>query len=237
MLRIDSTVTESPIHAASDSTLLWDSVRVLVRLPERAEELAEAITTIDCRNPRRVAKKRTRSICYTRGQNEKAALYRDLTEPARNSLSYVNVASIKLLAVMPFEPMACALWQAQFNHCKPLIPNVSDQTGRHVFQGEKVASMEKIVSIFAEHTDIIVKGNRYIQYRQWPCKGYIPVVARRSLRRQSPGEVRSRRRSNQRKKSALFYPLIQEQVDFPGFLTRHEDILISRPMRGSVSLK
>ena len=31
MLRIDSTVTDAPIHAPSDSSLLWDSVRVLTR--------------------------------------------------------------------------------------------------------------------------------------------------------------------------------------------------------------
>jgi IS5 family transposase len=31
-VRIDSTVTETDIHAPSDSTLLWDSVRVMVRL-------------------------------------------------------------------------------------------------------------------------------------------------------------------------------------------------------------
>ena len=164
MLRIDSTVTESPIHAPSDSTLLWDSVRVLVRLLERAEELAEGITTIDYRNHQRVAKKRTRSICYTHGQNEKAALYRDLIGVTRNSLGYVEGASIKLLAVMPYKPMACALWQAQFNHYKPLILKVIDQTERRVFQGEKVPATEKIVSIFEEHTDIIVKGSRDIQY-------------------------------------------------------------------------
>jgi len=143
MLRIDSTVTESPIHAPSDSTLLWDSVRVLVRLLERAEELAEGITAIDYRNHQRVAKKRTRSICYTHGQNEKATFYRDLIEVTRKSLGYVEEASIKLLAVMPFEPMACELWQAQFNHYKPLILKVIDQTERRVFQDEKVPSVEK----------------------------------------------------------------------------------------------
>jgi len=164
MLRIDSTVTESPIHAPSDSTLLWDSVRVLIRLLERAQELAEGITTIDYRNHQRVARKRTRGICYTRGQKEKAALYRDLIAVTHKTLDYVEGASIKLLAVMPFDPMACALWQAQLNHYKPLILNVIDQTERRVFQGEKVPSTEKIVSIFEEHTDIIVKGNRDIQY-------------------------------------------------------------------------
>jgi IS5 family transposase len=73
-------------------------------------------------------------------------------------------AGIKLLAVMPFEPMACEMWQAQFNHYKPLILKVIGQTQRRVFQGEKVPATEKIVSIFEEHTDIIVKGSRDIQY-------------------------------------------------------------------------
>ena len=164
MLRIDSTVTKSPIHAPSDSTLLWDSVRVLVRLLKRAEELMEGITTIDYRNHQRVAKKRTRAIFYTRGQDKKATLYRDLVAVTRNSLGYVEEASKQLLVVMSVEPLACELWQAQFNHYKPLILNVIDQTERRVFQGEKVPSAEKIVSIFEEHTDIIVKGDRDIQY-------------------------------------------------------------------------
>ena len=38
MLRIDSTVTESTIHAPSDSTLLWDSVRVMVRMLGQAQD-------------------------------------------------------------------------------------------------------------------------------------------------------------------------------------------------------
>jgi len=164
MLRIDSTVIESPIHAPTDSTLLWDSVRVLVRLLKRAEALAEGITTIDYRNHQRVAKKRTRAIRYTRGQDKRAPLYRDLIEATRKSLDYVEQASIKLLAVMPFDPMACAQWQSQLSHYKPLILNVIDQTERRVFQGEKVPATQKIVSIFEEHTDIIIKGSRDIQY-------------------------------------------------------------------------
>ena len=164
LLRIDSTVTESPIHAPSDSTLLWDSVRVLVRLLERAEALAEGVTTIAYRNHQRVARKRARSICYTRGRREKAALYRDLIRVTRNSLRYAEEARVQLLAVIPYEPMAYELWQAQFNHYKRLIQKVIDQAERRVFQGEKVAASEKIVSIFEEHTDIIVKGSREIQY-------------------------------------------------------------------------
>jgi IS5 family transposase len=164
MLRIDSTVTDTPIHAPSDSTLLWDSVRVLIRLLEQAEELADGVTVIEYRNHQRVAKKRMRAICYTRGQEKKARLYRDLLEVTRKSLSYVEEASLRLLAVMPFKPMACERWQSQWKHYQPLIHKVIDQTERRIFQGEKVAATQKIVSIFEEHTDIIVKGSRDIQY-------------------------------------------------------------------------
>jgi len=78
MLRIDSTVTDSLIREASDSSLLWDSVRVLVRLLRHAEELASGFTKIEYCNHQRSAKKRMRAIVYTRGQDKKARLYKDL---------------------------------------------------------------------------------------------------------------------------------------------------------------
>jgi IS5 family transposase len=164
MLRIDSTVTDAPIHEPSDSTLLWDSVRVLVRLLKRAEELSQGVTMIEYCNHQRVAKRRARAICYTRGQDKKARLYRDLIEVTRKSLGYVEDARIKLEAVRPFKPMACEMWQSQFNHYRLLILKVMDQAERRVFAGEKVPATEKIVSIFEEHTDIIVKGGRDVQY-------------------------------------------------------------------------
>ncbi len=45
-IRIDSTVTDSPIHAPSDSHLLWDGVRVMVRLLKAARALLGAPTTM-----------------------------------------------------------------------------------------------------------------------------------------------------------------------------------------------
>src|ERR1700739_480722 len=39
MVRIDSTVTEALMHAPSDSSLLWDAVRVMTRLLEQAPGL------------------------------------------------------------------------------------------------------------------------------------------------------------------------------------------------------
>ena len=164
MLRIDSTVICAPIHEPSDSTLLWDSVRVLVRLLQRAEELASGVTKIEYRNHRRVAKKRMRAIGYTRGQDKKARLYRDLIEVTRKSLGYVEAASVRLAVVKPIQLLAYEQWQAQWNHYWVLILHVIDQTERRVFAKEKVPAGEKIVSIFEEHSDIIVKGSRDVHY-------------------------------------------------------------------------
>ena len=164
MLRIDSTVTDAPIHAPSDSTLLWDSVRVLVRLLEGAAELAEGVTIVRYQNHRRVAKKRMHAIRYTRGQDKKARLYRDLIEATEKSLSYLQEVTVALHAVQVYLPMDYGAWKQQVAHFKPLIYQVIEQTERRVFQGEKVPAREKIVSIFEAHTDIIVKGARDVQY-------------------------------------------------------------------------
>ncbi|MBW2236211.1 MAG: transposase, partial [Deltaproteobacteria bacterium] len=44
------------------------------------------------------------------------------------------------------------------------MDQVLDQTQRRLFDGEKVPSGEKIVSIFEAHTDILVKDNRETRY-------------------------------------------------------------------------
>jgi len=163
MLRIDSTVTDSPIHEPSDSTLLWDSVRVLVRLLKQAEELADGVAVIKYSNHQRVAKKRMRTICYTRGVEKKKHLYRDMIDVTNESLEYVSQARIQLLGSCA-GTLALEGWLQEVAHYKPLIQKVIDQTQRRVFQKEKVPAKEKIVSIFEEHTDIIVKGSRDIQY-------------------------------------------------------------------------
>ena len=44
------------------------------------------------------------------------------------------------------------------------MKKIINQTERRVFKGEKVPASEKIISLFEDHSDIIVKGKREIQY-------------------------------------------------------------------------
>lgn len=162
MMRVDSTVTDAPIHEPSDSTLLWDGVRTLVRLLHWAQELPGAPELV-WRNHSRVAKKRTRTIRYTRGKEKKVPLYKDLVRVTEDTLGYVRQALLRLTAVHAFG-IGFEQWYAQVTHYTPLIERVIDQTKRRVFAGEQVPAREKVLSLFEEHTDLIVKGSRGIQY-------------------------------------------------------------------------
>ena len=162
MMRVDSTVTDAPIHEPSDSTLLWDSMRILVRLLQCAEELVGAPELTWC-NHSRVAKKRARMIRYTRGKEKKLPLYKDLVRVTEDTLDYMQQALLQLMAANAFG-MGFEQWLAQVKHYTPLIERVIDQTRRRVFAGEQVPAREKILSLFEEHTDLIVKGSRDIQY-------------------------------------------------------------------------
>lgn len=157
-VRIDSTVTRAPIHAPSDSSLLWDSVRVMVGLLRQGTELAGA-PALRYHDHRRVAKKRACAILRGRGPARRARLYRDLLQVTQATLGYLDAAQTQLLEAGVYGEKF-ERWCAQVDHYRPLIGQVLEQTERRIVRGEKVPALEKLVSLFEEHTDIVVKARR-----------------------------------------------------------------------------
>jgi IS5 family transposase len=132
----------------------------MTRLLDRAEALPGA-PAIRWRDRRRLAKKRARAIEYSRGQDKKRQLYRDLiaaTQASRDELQAVAAAMTETAE------LAVVRWRAEVDHYLPLIARVIAQTRRRVFDGETVPAGEKLVSLFEPHADIIVKGGRQVQY-------------------------------------------------------------------------
>ena len=160
VVRLDSTVTAALLHEPSDSSLLWDAVRVMVRLVKAADALIGG--RLVWRNHRRAAKKRARVIEYARDRPTRVQHYRELIKLAQASLAYADQAAA-LLWRAP-DPMTVALWHAEFRHYRPLIERIIAQTERRVLQGEAIPANDKIVSLFEPHADIIVKGGREVQY-------------------------------------------------------------------------
>ena len=159
-VRIDSTVSAALMHQPSDSTLLWDAVRVMTRLLRRAGRLPEA-PAMRWRDRRRLAKKRARAIDYSRGKAKKRVLYRELIAAVQATRAELQTVAEGLPETVG---MAAERWRAGVNHYLPLIARIIDQSARRVLQGEAVPAGEKLVSLFEPHADIIVKGGREVQY-------------------------------------------------------------------------
>jgi transposase, IS5 family len=158
VVRLDSTVCKALMHEPSDSSLLWDSVRVMVRLLEPASALPGG-EAVPWRNHRRLAKKRALAIRYARGKASKTKLYRELIAATEATVTSLHRAARQLPLGIEVE-----LWRAAVEHYLPLIERVIDQSKRRVLAGEAVPAAEKVVSLFEPHADIIVKGGRDVQY-------------------------------------------------------------------------
>src|SRR3954470_21046243 len=160
IVRLDSTATAALMHEPSDSSLLWDAVRVMVRLLKQAQAWMGDVARA-WHDHRRAAKKRWQAIAYTRGRPRRVPLYRALIKITRTTLTYLRAVATRLAWSTT---QAVALWLAKVRHYEPLIESVIAQSERRVLRGETVPAREKLVSLFETHADIIVKGKRDIQY-------------------------------------------------------------------------
>jgi transposase, IS5 family len=152
VVRLDSTVTAALMHQPSDSSLLWDAVRVMVRLLKRAQAWMGHVARA-WRDHSRAAKKRWQAITFTRGRPKRVPLYREMIKIARTTLVYLREAAARLCGST--NP-AVALWRAKVRHYEPLIERVIAQSERRVLCDEAVPARDKLVSLFETHADIIL---------------------------------------------------------------------------------
>jgi IS5 family transposase len=161
--RFDCTVMESNIHAPTDSTLLFDCVRVLARL---LNALGQRGVKVPFTDHGRRAKRRLLAVQYAKKEGQRKAAYRDLLKLARRTVGYATAAIPVAKNDAGLEGLALA---AELERYVGLSRQVIDQTERRVLKGEKVPAAEKIVSIFEPHTDIIVKDRRETYYGHKVC--------------------------------------------------------------------
>lgn len=157
-VRVDCTVTETNIHHPTDSSLLWDGVRVLCRLTQRAsEEFGVKVS-----DHRRRAKKRALGISNAKNNKTRTRLYRDLLRVTKKVAADAERVRENLMSKAT-DITALRIW-GELGHYLPLVRKVIEQTERRVLLGEKLRPEEKLVSIFEPHTDIIRKDRRDTYY-------------------------------------------------------------------------
>ena len=159
MVRTDCTVVEANIHAPSDSSLLWDCVRVLARLTKRAQERVRTPFT----DHRRRAKRRAIGIQHARTKVDRLPLYRDLLKVTEKTTGYATAAVEaldKYVGKSIVDLAQAAAIAGELRHYLDLTAKVAWQTQRRILHSESVPASDKIVSVFEPHTDIIRKDHR-----------------------------------------------------------------------------
>jgi len=165
-VRIDSTVVESNIHKPFDSVQLFDCVRVLTRLVQKARDHFGAKVIFS--DHQRRAKRRMVGIQYAKGDKQRQPLYEDLLKITGKVLGYARSAEA-LLEQLDSADIQLFAFIHEIKHYAALAEQVYDQTYRRVIQGETVPAQQKVVSIFEDHTDIIIKDNRDTHYGHKIC--------------------------------------------------------------------
>lgn len=158
--RIDATVVPTNIHHPTDSSLLWDGIRVLSRNMRRAAALFPQVEYEDLS---RVAKRHHTRIFWAKRKAQRAPAYAELIEVARMVSAQAEGVAAALQRVKPTSVQEVGLiasFTENLAHYRPLLLRVIDQAERRVLKGEQVPAAEKLFSIFESHTDLITKGNK-----------------------------------------------------------------------------
>jgi IS5 family transposase len=164
--RIDCTVVASDIHDPTDSSLLWDSVRVLLRMLCRIKKQRSNLK-FTFADHRRRAKKRMLGVMNARSEKDRKLNYQDLLKMANNTVMYATDAAQTLERELLND--TSLKMAEEIRRIILLAEKVIEQTTRRVINGESVPASEKVVSIFEPHTDIIVKDRRETYYGHKIC--------------------------------------------------------------------
>jgi IS5 family transposase len=162
-LRVDTTVVETDIHHPTDSTLLWDTVRVVTRLVGNLDDLLPQGVpgfTNRSRSARRRMQEIQRMTPKQRLQRQ-IPKYRELirtTEQAVGNAREVLKKTERVSSIDLMTEIAIKAIRNQIDHYCGLGDRVIDQARRRVLDGEQVPNEEKIFSIFETHTDLIMRG-------------------------------------------------------------------------------
>jgi transposase, IS5 family len=163
-LRIDGTVVSTNIHHPTDSTLLYDGVRVLSRMVVKAKQAIQGTTVL----ARSAFRDRTRSAKRQMKRIMEAARQRGAQVEARMRTAYQRLLTITATTLRQAERVGSVLMDqgtppsrklaTALHRFVPLVQQVKTQTTRRILQGEAVPAPEKVVSLFEPHTAIIRKG-------------------------------------------------------------------------------
>ncbi len=157
-IRMDSTVVETDIHHPTNNELTWDCIKTAHRIIKKLEE-SGCLKKV--RNYRKQAKKHRFQINNTKKSDKKKELFEKQLKLLRSSINQAERAVAEANMKGDINDWLIA---QELETLLPKMERVYDITRRHELLGESVPNAEKIFSIYEEHTDIIVKGKREVEF-------------------------------------------------------------------------
>ena len=159
-LRMDSSATDSDIHYPTDSSLLDDSARVLSRMFKRARKVVQPEDAEEkawFRDRHRQAHRLAWKIAKQAKKTEKSSpkAYGDLLKVVDLLIEQAQQVQQRLSTLKGYTAKKLS---AVLAHYVPLVEQVVWQTKQRVFHKLKVVASDKLLSLFEEHTDIIMRG-------------------------------------------------------------------------------
>jgi IS5 family transposase len=171
-LRLDATCVATTIHHPTDSGLLVDSVRVLSRFVQRVKGVVkeqgrnvQQLCRSRLRTARQVAQTLHRQL-RRKGEDKEAQqkeLYQKLIQTAEQMVRQSQQV-VAVLSEQTGQHVQRLLTQVQ--GVLPLVQRVITQTRMRVLEGKKVASEQKVLSLFEPHTRAIPrhKGGALVEF-------------------------------------------------------------------------
>ena len=157
-LRLDATCVQTTIHHPTDSGLLVDSVRVLSRFVQRAKALVkDQVSNVQqtCRSRLRSARQAAQRLHrqLRRKGEDKEAQQKELYQKLIGTAEQMVRQSQQVVAALSEQTQQQAQrLLSQVQQVLPLVERVIAQTRTRVLEGKKVASDEKVISLFEPHT-------------------------------------------------------------------------------------
>jgi transposase, IS5 family len=156
-LRQDSTVISTNIHYPTNNSLVWDCIkeshRLLSHLAKESNELSFRDYTVS-------SKKAFFKINNTKSGDKRVELFKKQLVTFTKCINQVS----NVIKKKPAYSVKALALQTELGHFLPIMQRVFSMTERKEIKGELVPNEEKLFSIYEQHTDIIAKGGREVQF-------------------------------------------------------------------------
>ena len=163
VVRLDSTVVEANIHRPTDSTLLYDCLRVVNRTFDQIRSVWRE-ARIYFVGSMKQAKSLIISIAGRQSPDSRVGYYKRLLKHAKRVARRLKEAKARLEVAPDALRPALAGPATEVNRVAALLDRVIFQCEERVLRGKQLSPDQKIVSIFEVHADIIVKGQRETEF-------------------------------------------------------------------------